>query len=409
MKSPRKSGITLCIAFALLALTCAESALAVEPALFSTIEDGNVGALMPSPDVGLPNPAQTPFNLPIGAVPHGVSFRGGGEALFAEFAAPLLYRASLTTPGTVESISLTGRSNGNGSLAASPDGRFVLSIGESVPGGAAEAVVIDFGSGVPVVTPIVSALRVKSFATAAIDFARDGRAFVCHSTGVSVLNPPYTTIAFTMAFPTIVQSASMCRLTRDGSRLFVTRVLSETVASVNAVRTTTAPFSASSVFVAMPTPAGVQGLGPMAVSPDGQALIVGQQFLFPPAFAGTKARAFLLRAPFDAQTAYQEMVLPATTTGINCTAEGNARDCPGFEHIEVSDDGSLAVLTGNSSSVVPNVPDRVPAVFLQSPFNDATRTALAVQIAPAAPVPGRGSGAVRFRPTYIFADGLETP
>jgi len=409
MNPLRKSRITLRIAFALSVLTSAASALAVEPALLSTIEDGNVGVLMPSPDVGLPNPAQTLFNLPIGAVPHGASFRGGNEALFAEFQTPMLYRAALATPGTVEIISLTGRTRGNGSLAARSDGRFVLSIGESAPGGAGEAVVIDFTTGIPVVSPIVPALRVKSFATASIDFAPDGRAFVCHSIGVSVLNPPYTTVAFTMTFPIIVQSASMCRLTRDGSRLFVTRVLSETVASVNAVRTTTAPFSAASTFVEMPTPAGVQGLGPMAVSPDGQALIVGQQFLFPPAFSGVKARAFLLRAPFDANTAYQPIVLPPTTTGINCTAEGNAIDCPGFEHIEVSDDGSLAILTGNSSSVVANVPDRVPAVFISNPFNDATRTARAVQIAPTAPVPGRGSGAVRFQPQRIFRDGLETP
>lgn len=409
MKSPRKSGITRCIAFALVALTSAASALAVEPALLSTIEDGNAGVLMPSPDVGLPNPAQTLFNLPIGAAPHGVSFRGGNEALFAEFQTPMLYRAALATPGTVEIISLTGRTRGNGSLAARSDGRFALSIGESVPGGAGEAVVIDFTTGIPVVSPIVPALRVKSFATASIDFAPDGRAFVCHSTGVSVLSPPYTTVDFTMPFPTIVQSASMCRLTRDGSRLFVTRVLSETVASVNAVRTTTAPFSAASTFVEMPTPAGVQGLGPMAVSPDGQALIVGQQFLFPPTFSGVKARAFLLRAPFDGQTAYQELTLPPATTGTSCLNGSTAVDCPGFEHIDVSDDGSLAILTGNSSSVVSPAADRVPAVFISNPFNDATRTTQAVQIAPTAPVPGRGSGTVRFQPQRIFRDGLETP
>ena len=120
----------------------------------------------------------------------------------------------------------------------------------------------------PTVTPVTPALRVRGFVTAAIDFAPDRRAFVCHTAGVSVLKPPYTTVEFTMAFPTIVQSPSMCRLTRDGGRLFVTRVLSETVAMPNGVRTTAAPFSAQSTFVNMPAPAGVQGLGPMAVSPD---------------------------------------------------------------------------------------------------------------------------------------------
>jgi hypothetical protein len=387
---------------------------AVEPALLATLEDGNVAVLMSAPDVGLPTPAQTLFSLPMGpssqaALPHGVAFLGGHDALFADFAQPVIYRAALATPATVQTIALTGRSNGNGTLAATADGRYALSIGESGGlGSIGESVVVDFGSGVPVVTPITPRLRVLGFVTAAIDFAPDGRAFVCHTAGVSVLSPPYTTVDFTMTFPTITQSPSMCRMARDGSRLFVTRVLSETQASVNGVRTTAAPYSSTSAFVTMPAPATVQGLGPMAISPDGQALLVGQQFLFPQAPIPPKARAFLLRAPFDAQTAYQEIALPASTTGVSCSAEGNAVDCPGFEHIEVSDDGRLAIFTGNSSATLAGVADRVPAVFLRHPFDDATRAALAVQVAPAMlSSSGRGTGAVRFQPATIFGDGFE--
>ena len=73
----------------------------------------------------------------------------------------------------------------------------------------------------------------------------------------------------------------------------------------------------------------------------------------------------------------------------------------------MSDDGTLAVLTGNSSSVVANVADRVPAVFVRHPFDAAARDAVAVQVMPGAAVPGRGAGAVRFRPGRIFGDGLE--
>jgi hypothetical protein len=379
--------------------------LGVEAAIASTLEDGSLGVLLPTPSSGSPATPQTLFALPVGARPHGAAFRGGAEALFADFAAPLLHRAALVAPGTVETLTLTGRSSGNGTLAAAPDGRFVLSIGEQ--GGSGEAVVLDFATSPPTVTPIAPTLRVLSFVTAAVDFAPDGRAFVCHTSGVSVLRPPYTTVDFTMPFPTITQSPSMCRLTRDGARLFVTRMLSETVPTVNAVRTTTAPFSASSQFVAMPAPADVQGLGPMAVAPDGQALLVAQQFLFPQAPNPPKARVFVLRAPFDGQTSYQELTLPSEVAGTNCSAEGNPIDCPGFEHVELSHDGRLAILTGNSSAELSGVPDRAPALFIDDPFDDAARRLTAVQIAPTAPVPGRGTGAVRFLPIAIFADGLE--
>jgi hypothetical protein len=388
--------------FALLA----QAALAVEPAVMTTLEDGNAGVLLATPDANLPLPAQALSGLPPGAAPHGVAFLGG-EVLLQDFALPKLYRTSLATPGAVTELALPGRSNGTGTLAAEPNGRFALSVGESSQG-AGEAVVVDFGAIPPTVTPIVPTMRVRGFVTAAIDFGPDRRAYVCHTTGVSVLKPPYTTVEFTMAFPAVVQSPSMCRLSPDGSRLFVTRVLSETVATVNGVRTTAAPFSAQSVFTTMPAPNGVQGLGPMAVSPDGQALLVGQQFLFP-GDIGTRARAFVLRAPFGGATAYEEITLPASLVGMNCTAEGNARDCPGFEHIESSADGTLAILTGNSSSVVANVSDRVPAVFVRNPFVAATRDAVAVQVATAAVTPGRGSGAVRFQPSRLFRDGLETP
>lgn len=380
----------------------------VESALLGTLEDGDLGLLLPNPAAGLPNPVQTAFSLPLDAAPHGAAFaRGGSEAVFADFLTPTLYRAPLADSATVASIALTGRTSGNGTLAADPYGRYLLSVGRA-NNGSGESVVVDLGVTPPQVTPIQPTLNVAQFVTAAIDFAPDGRAFVCHATGVSVLSPPYTTVDFTMDFPAIQLSGSQCRLSRDGSRLFVTRVLSETVPTVNGVRTTAAPYSANSQFVTMPAPLDVQGLGPMAVSPDGEALLVGQQFLFPQAPNPPRARLFLLRAPFDGQAAYQEIALPAAVSGNNCVDGANPFDCAGFEHIEVSDDGSLAILTGNSSSVAPNAADKVPAVFVQAPFDDASRTVVAVPIAPESNDSlGRGTGAVRFQPTGLFRDGLE--
>lgn len=377
----------------------------VEPAIMSTTDDGNLAVLIGNPG-GLPIIPQQNFVLPNGAVPHGLSFLGGGEALFGDLLQAKLYRRNLAVPTGGTNYTLAGeRTSLNGSLAVDPNGRYAISVGQSSTG-AGEAVVMDFASDPPQLQSISPILRVLSFVTAAIDFAPDRRAFVCHTTGVSVLSPPYTTVDFTMPFPAVVQSPSTCRLSRDGKRLFVTRVLSETVPSINAVRTTTAPYSASSSFVEMPTPADVQGLGPMAVSPDGQALIVGQQFLFPPSFVGTRARAFLLRAPFNGTTPYQEISLPPEVVGMNCTDNGSPAQCPGFEHIEVSANGDLAILTGNSAASTAGAADRAPAVFLINPFNDTLRTAVAVPISNDPTTVGRGAGGVRFQPDRIFIDGF---
>ena len=379
-----------------------------EPAIVSTLEDGALGLLLPTPDGLLPTPTQETFGLPADVHPHGLAFLGGGEALFANFDQPELVRTSLDNPDAFTRIALPGRSNGNGSLAVDPNGRYALSIGQSndaQPTG--EAVVVDFGVVPPQVSTITGSLRVLSFVTAAIDFAPDGRAFVCHTGGVSVLERPYTSVAFTMPFPATVQSPSMCKLTRDGGRLFVSRMLSESAPSVNAIRTTRAPYSSSSSFTEIPAPLDVQGLGPIAVAPDGQSLLVGQQFLFPPQFTGTRARVFLVRAPFDSGRTWIELSLPTSVTGSVCTDGGGAIDCPGFEHIEVNADGSLAILTGNSSSEVAGTADAVPAVFIRRPFDFPQQTAMAVQLAPDATTPGRGAGGVRFRPIHIFTDGLE--
>ena len=380
----------------------------VEPAILATADDGDLGVLLRDPASWLPSPAQTVFALPLGAYPHGAAFLDGDSVLFADLDQALLYRSQLSDPDTVQTIALAGRSSGNGTLAAAPDGRFALSIGMTANGSAGESVVLDFAAEPPTITPISPTLKVMSFVSDAVDFAPDGRAFVCHANGVSVLSPPYTTVDFTMTFPLLAQSGSFCALSPDGSRLFVTRVLSETQALPNGVRTAEAPFSAGSVFTLMPAPSDVQGLGPMVLAPDGQALLLGQQFLFPPAFAGTKARAFVLRAPFDGTTAYAEIALPASTTGPDCVDGATTGfDCPGFEHIEVGADGNLAILTGNSAAMVDGFADAVPAVFVQAPFDDLVRSAHAVQVAPATVVPGRGTGAVRFQPQRIFRDRFE--
>lgn len=380
----------------------------VEPVIMSTLHDGDAAILLSNPGSTLPDTLQQSFALGDGARPHGLAFHGGRHALFADFDQPLLYRAAIATPTSVQPIALQHRTSGSGSLAVEPNGRYALSIGQSA-GGLGEAVVIDFGTSPPTQTAIPGGLRVLPFVTAAVDFAPDGRAFVCHVNGVSVLRRPYTQIDFTIPFPPTLQSPTMCRLSPNGQRLFVTRMLSETEPSINGVRTTTAPFSAGSVFTVMPAPPDVQGLGPMAVSPGGDALIVGQQFLFPQAPNPPRARAFLLRAPFDGTTEYHELDLPAEATGVDCEDQGLLFDCSGFEHIEINADGTLAILTGNSNRLTAGTAEAVPAVFIEQPFDDLRRQSRAMQVSPDSEFPGRGSGGIRFRPDRIFLDGFGTP
>ncbi|MCB1627997.1 MAG: hypothetical protein KDI48_09710 [Xanthomonadales bacterium] len=391
---------------ALLATSCALGQVHTEPLALATIDDGNAAVYLANPGAGLPNPTQEVYPLSPGTRPHGVAFLGQ-QVLYQDFVGPRIFRINPQAPGTVPIITLAGRTRGNGSLAVDPSQRYALSIGESLGApSVGEAVVVDFGLTPPRVDPVAGGLRVLSFVSSAIDFAPDGRAFVCHTDGISVLSPPYRTIDFTMAFPPVVQSPSVCRLSRDGSRLFVTRVLSETSPSVNGIRTTEAPYSADSVFTVLPAPSDVQGLAAIAVAPDGQAILVGQQFLFPPEFAGTRAQLFLLRAPFDADTLYERIELPPAVSGLNCSDGGQLIQCPGFEHIELSRDGSLAVVTGNSGVQTGDTGDRVPAIFISHPFDDDNRSIAVVQIGlPGAE--GRGAGGVAFASEVLLRDSFE--
>lgn len=388
-----------CIVSALLAAPAIASA---EPVVLGTFSDGNLAVVLPAPDVGLPAPAQViAGGLPADARPHGVAHRFADEALFADFFLPRVFRVRVSTGQLVGTIALPGRTSGNGSIAFSPDGDTALAIGERNEAGqplTAESVVIrGLAGGNISVTPLQPALRVRRFATAAIAFAPNGRAFVCHVDGVAVVDPPYTNVAFGVTLPSST-ATSVCRLSPDGQRLFVTR-------SGAGIGVVDAPFSAASVPVTILAPPGAGALGPMAVSPDGNAVLVGQVNR---TSAGNNARLFIVRAPFTASTAMQEIALPATLAGPNCGT--GTQECPGFEDMDTNSDGSLAIVTGNSSVVDAGFTGRAPLVVIRNPFDDATRQVLAVAIGNVAQgTHGRGTGGVRFQPTDLplFGDSFE--
>lgn len=176
-------------------LLAAASSHANEAAIMSTIADGNQAILPPTPNQGLPTPTQQPFTLPANAIPHALAFRLNSEMLFADFEQPKIYRVARAAPNTVTTLNLSGRSSANGTRAVDPSARYAISIGETSNGTFGESIVIDFGATPPQITTISNGLRALQFVTAAIDFHADGRAFVCHTGGVSVLSPPCSAAA----------------------------------------------------------------------------------------------------------------------------------------------------------------------------------------------------------------------
>jgi hypothetical protein len=381
----------------------AASALArAQPVVLGTFSDGNLAVVLPTPAVALPAPAQVvAAGLPADARPHGVAHRFADEALFADFFLPRVFRVRVSTGQLIGTVALPGRTSGNGSIAISPDGDTALAIGERNESGqplTAESVVIrGLASGNLVVAPLQPALRVRRFASAAIAFAPNGRAFVCHVDGIAVVDPPYSTVAFNVALPAST-ATSACRLSPDGQRLFVAR-------SGSGIGVVEAPFSSASVPVTILAPAGAGALGPMAVSPDGNAVLVGQVNR---TSAGNNARLFIARAPFTAATTMQEIALPAALAGPNCGT--GAQECPGFEDMDTNTDGSLAILTGNSSVLDAGFTGRAPLAVIRNPFVDATREVLAVAIGSVAQsTHGRGTGGVRFQPPALplFGDSFE--
>jgi hypothetical protein len=372
------------------------------PAVLTTFGDGDIAAVIAHPDAALPAPAQVVGSGFGSAVdPHGLDFLRAGEVLVADFALPQLARLRIADAGVHGVIALPVRTNANGTLAVSPNGNYALSFGESSGGAAESAVVSGFASGAIRVQAGAPNLRVRRFVTAAIDFDRSGRAYVCHTNGVAALDPPYVATLFDVALPTTT-STSACRLSRDGQHLFVTRASA-------GIGIATAPFSAATIPIVVAAPAGVGALGAIGVSPDGNAVLVAQTN---PASAGAiRARLFLLRAPYTAASTMQELVLPVAINGTTCTpASGGTSQCPGFEDISVSPDGHLAIVTGNSSVQDTGFSGRAPVLVITDPFDDATRAMHAVTIGTAASAnEGRGTGSARIEPAdlRIFADGFE--
>ena len=331
-------------------------------AIMGTVSDGNLAVVFPTPGVGLPTPAQIAVTgLPAGASAHGVDYFGSDNALITDFGASRVFVVQISTASLVDTISTVGSGwNGYGTVVVSPTLTTAMGCGGS---GALAIIAAPFNAG-STITSLTLPGSIASYQTQGIVFNNAGRAFVYHTSGISVIDPPYTGIAFTIPVSGNGSSGAIT-ISPDGNTLMVTKL------SGGAIDIFTAPYSAASTPDPL-TVAGGGGLDGIMIAPDGSYAVVGDAFA---------TQVFSVASPFSSSSTVESLPLPA---GI--------LDGPGFEDVGISADSSLAIITGNSSS-------GAPAAFIEAPFTAAGATSYAVDIIG----PGRGAGAVRFLPPGLAA------
>ena len=355
---------------------------AAAQAIFGTAGDGNLAVLLPAPGTGLPTPEQRAISgLPSDAVPHGVSVIGSDQAVVADFNRSRLHIVQVSTGALVRTISTQGTWSGTGTIAVSPRLDVMIGAGSIHDGRAWRAAnaLIRAPFDAPEITPLPLEGHVPPYQTQAVVFDRNGRAFVLTRSSaydpasppttlqgwVNVLDPPYSAVAFRIPVENVGGGA--IAVTPDGSTLLTTATAGD-----GRVWIFKAPFSAASLPEVLTVP-DVVGLDGIACAPDGQRCLVASAY---------EPRLLSLAAPFGPGSTVEEIPLPTRFT----------KDQPGFEDVAISNDGQLALVTGNSSRTSTGSGGRLPALFVKAPFTRAGAEAHAVDILGG----GRGAGSARF-------------
>lgn len=327
-------------------------------AIIGTFGGSNQAIVFPSPNTGLPSPTQTPISgLPTGVQPHGIAYFGADNGLVSDFNNSRVFVVRVSTASVLSTITTTGRYNGTGTIEVSPGLNFAL----AAAGPTLCRISAPFAAG-STLTPLLLPGMVATYQTQAIAFNAAGRAFVYHTTGISVLDPPYTSIAFTI--PAVNTLSGAIAITPDGNTLLATDP------TTNVVRIYTAPFSAASVPALLPI-TGATFLDGIVTTPDGTRAL---------AVAAGVPGLWSIAAPFTASSTVELIPIPA--------AVGGAED------IGISPDGQLVILAGQGLALNPNT------AFVRAPFTTAGATVFVVTIPG-----GRGTGAARFVPRGL-APGL---
>ena len=329
------------------------------PAILTTIGAGNLGIVFPRPDLNLPTPTQNNVTGPANGVkPHGVAFFGSDSALVADLGNSRIFVVKVSTAAVQDTISTPGIYDGSGTLAVAPNLNFALASGIA---NSLAVVKAPFNSS-STITTVPLPGSILGFQSEAIAFDATGRAFVYTTAGISVLDAPYTSVAFTI--PISNPNSGALAITPNGQTLLATT-------ASNTVSIFSAPFSSSSVATALPV-SGAAFLDGIAITPDGSTALVAES---------STPKVFAVFAPFVGGAAVQSLPMPP---GIGAT---------GFEDVGISADGQFAIVTGGSNTG--------PALFIRGPFTSAGARTFAV----APNGGGRGGGAVRFLPPGL-APGL---
>jgi uncharacterized repeat protein (TIGR01451 family) len=326
-------------------------------AIIGTTDGSDEALVFPSPSVGLPNPARTPVpGLPAGARPHGVAYYGSDNALVSDFGASRVFVIQISSASLLSTIP-SAPCNATGSIAVAPGLNAAL-----MNGGSTNLCVISAPFGpTSTIAPVTLPGTIQGYQTQAIVFNAAGRAFVYHTTGISVLDPPYTSIAFTI--PLTNSASGAIAITPDGNNLLVTDL------SSGNVRIFTAPYSAGSTPVTLAI-TGASTLDGIMANPTGANVLV---------ISAALPTLWAISPPYSATSTVDAITIPA--------AVGSHED------VGISADGQLAILAGNGGTD----PD---TAFIQAPFTTAGAVVSIVTI-----TGGRGNGAVRFLPPGL-APGL---
>ena len=322
--------------------------------------------IFPTPGLNLPSPTQ--IKIPtaesgLGTVPISVY-----SSRFALLAEPNGYQVGILDlqAGTVVDLLPTPSYSGLGTLAVAPSRAWALAmVGDTL------TVIHAPFTALSLIHTVAMPGSLDNFQTQAVTFNQSGRAFVYHAAGISVLDPPYASISFTI--PADNFASGPIAISPDGETLMVA-----TGYLGGPCMVFRAPYSASSTPEEVFTPSvGITGL---AIAPDGT---------FAVAAGYTLPTVYVISAPFGASSTVETLPLPTVLSA-----------GPGFEHATISAKSDLVVVTGGSYGET-----TAPYAFIEPPFTAAGATVHGVSL-----IDGldRGGGSAGFVPAIVFADGFES-
>jgi len=390
----------------LVALLAAGAVASAQELVFSTgVSNFGPAPLVVFPDLRAGIDGQTPIyvvpTLPNVINPHGFALIGPTTAVAGKIPGFQSGRIGvdiidIATASLVGSFNPGGADDpaysGYGTLIVNPAGSHLLLAAGASPVGPNSARLW-------VVPTPLSALSVASdvltvpgnFGTAqthAIAFDPvTGRAYVAHSTGITVIDPPYAaaSVAFTIPLPDVFDAGGGLGRGIDLSPDRATLLTTNPVAGqpVSVVTIVHAPFSATSVHEDLIVDHAFN-LRAVSFTPDGnQALVVDQGVDAPT----LRAQVFAISAPYTATSAIEWLQFPP-----------GGQNLGGFEDIAISPDGTKAALGGGCAST------GCPLVVVHAPFTAANFTVETMNV-PALGYPynasGRGAGTVHFWPAPI--------